>query len=96
MRCKITLGIWKEDRKILLKFFETHDTYTCFCLEKCPQQRKTTQRKTSWEGMDKKSPQKKVLRENYDSNEKAHVFKTINANIFLLLSLVELCRLTYF
>ena len=46
--------------------------------------------------MDTKSPQKKVLRENYDSNEKAHVFKTINANIFLLLSLVELCRLTYF
>ena len=45
--------------------------------------------------MNKKRPQKKVLWENNDSNDKAHVFKIINANIFLLLSLVELLDLTY-
>ena len=64
-----------------------------FNLEICPQQRKSTQRRTSWESMNKKRPQKKVLWENYDSDGKAHVFKIINANIFSLLSLVELLDL---
>ena len=64
-----------------------------FNLEICPQQRKSKQRKSSWEGMNKKRPQKKVLWENDDSNDKAHVFKIINANIFLLLSLAELLDL---